>query len=127
MALCVLIAGAVALHLTGPEVRLEWTHSVEKIRWREVWAETTTGLTLRRAAVKGSGAGMEPGDTAILTDGWWEWSPALRVPALHLAASGSTVSGWDFCDLTGCHQLGATASAPLTLAPCAATGSGQSP
>ncbi|MEZ5450817.1 MAG: DUF1850 domain-containing protein [Thiolinea sp.] len=36
---------------------------------------TEQGLQLLQARVKGSGAGMEPGDDAVLKDGWWVWQP----------------------------------------------------
>ena len=65
-----LIAGAMTLALASPGFTLSWTHSVEKITWRESWAITGTGLRLTEAAVKGSGAGMEPGDGAVLRNGW---------------------------------------------------------
>jgi hypothetical protein len=122
MATC-LIAGAMTLALASPGFTLSWTHSVEKITWRESWAITGTGLRLTEAAVKGSGAGMEPGDGAVLRNGWWVWVPDLPEQAeLHLAASGATGAGWRLCDSAGtCHEIGAAPGRALRLAPCGAT------
>ena len=56
---------------------LSWTHSVEKTRWEEDWAITPAGLQIVEARVKGSGAGMDPADGAVLRDGWWVYAPSL--------------------------------------------------
>ena len=113
-------AGAVATVLAAPDVTLSWTHSVEKTEWRETWEEAPGGLRLRQAAVKGSGAGMEPGEGARLEGGWWVWSPedALVVPELWLAASGATGGAWALCSGGECRELGAVPGQALRLAPC---------
>jgi hypothetical protein len=85
-----LMVGAIAVMLSGPGFSLHWTHSVEKVEWAEDWAVEGTTLRLTRARVKGSGAGMEPGEGAVLQGGWWVWSPDLSVRSLLLAASGAT-------------------------------------
>lgn len=114
-----LLAGAMVLTLSGPDFRLEWTHSVEKITWREFWRIENGALLLTRAAVKGSGAGMEPGDGAVLQDGWWVWTPDLPPqPELLLAASGATVSGWRICEADHCRSVGVTQGDPVRLRPC---------
>ncbi|QYK43250.1 MAG: DUF1850 domain-containing protein [Paracoccaceae bacterium] len=113
-----LVAGAAAILLAGPAFTLTWTHSVERTEWREHWRIAEGALHLDRAAVRGSGAGMEPGPGAVLADGWWTWSPGLSLPALTLAASGATGAGWRLCDAAACHDLGAAPGAPLTLRPC---------
>ena len=62
-----LMAGAMAIALgPGNGFSLAWTHSVEKTEWREDWRVTDAGLVPIRAAVKGSGAGMEPGPEGSL-------------------------------------------------------------
>ena len=114
-----LMAGAVALTLAAPDFTLTWRHSVEKVEWRESWRVEAGRLRLVEAAVKGSGAGMEPGDGARLDNGWWVWSPDLApVPDLLLAASGATGQGWRLCSGAECHDLGAAAGEPIRLAPC---------
>ncbi|MBT9384353.1 DUF1850 domain-containing protein [Pseudooceanicola sp. CBS1P-1] len=116
-----LMAGAmmIALGASG-QFTLEWTHSVEREDWRETWEVTAANrLHLVEAAVKGSGAGMEPGPGGHFADGWWVWTPTLGpVPALVLAASGDTPSAWHLCSEAGCTDLGATAQTPIHLSPC---------
>ena len=113
-----LMAGALVLALSGPGFSLHWTHSVEKTEWVELWEVHPKSLRLTQARIKGSGAGMEPGPGAVQENGWWVWSPQTEVPALHLAASGSTGAGWQLCDGAICHTLGAKAGGAITLAPC---------
>lgn len=117
-----LMVGAVAMTLAQPLFTLSWTHSVERTEWRETWGISAGALQLRHAAVRGSGAGMEPGEGVRLRDGWWEWAPDLTVPDLRLAASGATGAGWTLCFDGTCHQIAELAGAGITLAPCPDTG-----
>jgi hypothetical protein len=115
-----LMIGAAMLSLAVPEFTLSWTHSVEKTGWVETWQIRDDGLHLTRAAVKGSGAGMDPADDARLEGGWWVWNPENTVvPGLTLAASGATGAGWQICSAGDCREIGATAGAALSLRPCA--------
>ena len=109
-----------ALCLAAGLFTLSWTHSVERIEWREQWAVTDAGLVLQEARVKGSGAGMEPGEGAGLENGWWVWKPQTPLlPHLVLAASGATMSGWTLCDAGGCRELGRRSGDPIVIGPCA--------
>lgn len=118
MSLCILAGGKVTA-LAVSLFTMSWTHSVQKTEWRETWAVTPAGLELREAAVKGSGAGMEPGPDAVLLDGWWVWRPALPVQQrISLAASGATPGGWRLCHDGGCVELGAKADDGVVLARC---------
>ncbi|MDF1607838.1 DUF1850 domain-containing protein [Hoeflea sp. YIM 152468] len=118
LALCVAAAGKTMVIATGI-FSLSWTHSVEKTEWREDWRVRPEGLELTQARVKGSGAGMDPGEGAQLVDGWWLWTPKVPlVPELVLAASGATVSAWDLCHPGGCTSLGADAGGPVRIKPC---------
>ncbi len=122
MSLCVVAAGKTLL-LATTVFSLSWTHSVEKTGWQEDWQLTPAGLVLTAARVKGSGAGMEPGEGAVLRDGWWEWVPTLPAQAeLHLAASGATGSGWELCYAAGCLQLAEEAGEAVALRACGDTG-----
>ena len=112
-----LMAGAVALAV-NQGFTLSWTHSVERTEWVEKWNIRDGRLHLTQAAVRGSGAGMEPGAGAVLKDDWWVWSPDVSVTALALAASGATGQGWRLCTDDGCQVIGATPSAPLLLRSC---------
>src|SRR5690606_4384482 len=94
VSLCVL-AGAKTLTLAITAFTLSWTPSVEKSRWEEHWRVTPAGLEVVEAKVKGSGAGMDPAPDSVFRDGWYVYEPHLAPQkALHLAASGATVSGW---------------------------------
>ena len=117
MSACLMV-GAAMWTLSSPECTLHWTHSVENVAWVETWAIEPAGLRLTRAAVKGSGAGMEPGEGATLEGGWWVWSPMTVVPELTLAASGATGGGWTLCDGADCRVVGAEAGNALVIAPC---------
>ncbi|SMC43910.1 DUF1850 domain-containing protein [Rhizobium sp. RU36D] len=118
MGIC-LFAGGKTLALATMSFTLSWTHSVEKVEWKETWRATPEGLLLERASVKGSGAGMEPGEGARLMDGWWIWTPGLAPqPRLTLAASGATVSPWTLCYGDDCVQIGAQSSAPAVIEQC---------
>lgn len=114
-----LMIGTLALPLSQPQFTLRWTHSIERTEWRENWDITAEGLRLRTAAVKGSGAGMEPGENASLQNGWWVWTPPLSVqPTLVLAASGATAEGWTLCDQASCLTVGTESGEPITLTLC---------
>lgn len=104
MSLC-LATAALAVSLAIDSFTLAWTHSVERTEWRETWRIDGAELVLDEARVRGSGAGMEPPEGAVLVDGWWVYRPPLRVPALHLAVSGATGSGWRLCSHGECHDL----------------------
>lgn len=96
-ALCLAAGGATLRFATGL-LTLAWTHSIEKVEWRETWAATPAGLVLVEARVKGSGAGMEPGEGARLDGGFWVWRPARPpIAELRLARSGATAD-WRICE-----------------------------
>ncbi|CUX67579.1 DUF1850 domain-containing protein (plasmid) [Agrobacterium tumefaciens] len=118
-ALCLMAGGLMLALPPDGHFRLQWTHSVEKTEWREDWRRVPGGLKLERAAIKGSGAGMEPGPDARLVDGWLVWSPKVApVSTLVIAASGMTASGWTLCASETCQVLGDTAGEAITLRPC---------
>lgn len=110
MSLC-LAAPLLALTLAADAFTLVWTHSVEKTEWQERWQVQGDALVLAEARVRGSGAGMEPPEGAVLQDGWWVYTADLSVPRLRLAASGATGSGWRLCtEAEGCRELEALLS-----------------
>jgi hypothetical protein len=109
VSLC-LATAALALPLALQAFTLAWTHSVEKTEWRETWRVEGRELVLDEGRVRGSGAGMDPPEGAVLQDGWWVYRTAqktpLRVPLLRLAVSGATGSGWRLCTpAAGCRDL----------------------
>jgi len=118
MSLCILAAGKTTV-LAVSAFTLAWTHSVERTRWEEDWTVEAAGLRLVSARVKGSGAGMEPAEGAVLKDGWWTYRPVLPpMPSLVLAASGATGEGWTLCAAGECREIGAAADAAVEIAVC---------
>lgn len=113
---CILV-GALALAASNG-FTLEWTHSVQRTAWVEHWRTADGALILDTAAVRGSGAGMEPGDGAVLRGGWWVWPVGRTLPEVTLAASGATGGGWRLCADAGCVTIGAQAGAPVRISPC---------
>ena len=118
MSLCILAAGKTTV-LAASAFTLSWSHSVEKTRWEEDWRVTPAGLEILEARVKGSGAGMEPPQDAVLKDGWWTYRPKIgALPTVTLAASGATGVGWTLCAAQTCLELGAEAGAAVELSAC---------
>ena len=91
---------------------LAWTHSIEKVRWEEdyvVETGTTEGrspvLKALSARIKGSAAGMEPPDDAVLKNGWFEYTPRKTVvPELRLTRSEFTAD-YDWCVAGKCQRM----------------------
>jgi hypothetical protein len=119
-------AGAALIALAADTFTLAWTHSVERIEWREQWRVEGGALRLVESRVQGSGAGMEPPDGARGEGRWWVAPDTMRVAQLRLARSGAVGSGWRVCvDGAGCLDLeraleteGAEAGAgPVVLSP----------
>ena len=118
MSIC-LYAGGKALVIAASAFTLSWTHSVEKIRWEEDWLLTPQGLRIVEARVKGTGAGMEIPEGAVLRDGAWAYVPKLKAqPRIMLAQSGATGGGWQICGEGGCRTVGVEAGAPAEIRAC---------
>lgn len=104
MSLCLASAGIVKA-LSVAAFTLAWTHSVEKVDWREDWRVSAQGLELVRARVKGSGAGMEPPPEARLVNGWFQWRPKrAALPEVALGNSGAA-GEWRLCHHGNCRTL----------------------
>jgi hypothetical protein len=89
-ALC-LVAGALTVALPARRFTLAWQHSVEKVLWEEDYLVAGQWLYATGARIRGSGAGMEPPDDAVLASGAWHYRPASRwLRELRLARSGFT-------------------------------------
>ncbi|MBX3619123.1 MAG: DUF1850 domain-containing protein [Rhizobacter sp.] len=79
--LCLAAAvGGPAVTVPLPEGRftLAWTHSIEKIEWREDYLAAGGWLLLEQATIHGNGAGMDVPDDAQHIPGGWRYRPALR-------------------------------------------------
>lgn len=106
--LCIVAAGAaVALTLPPDGFELRWVHSVERTEWHERWLPAPGGgLTLAESRVRGSGAGMEPPEGAVLVDGWWiDRSTRLSVASLRLGLTDYTAP-YEVCLSDICRTLG---------------------
>ena len=118
MSLCILAVGKTTM-LAVSAFTLSWSHSVEKTRWEEDWRVTPAGLEIVEARVKGSGAGVDPPEGAVLKNGWWAYEPRVGVrPTVKLAASGATGAGWTLCAGQTCMELGAEAGEGVELSVC---------
>ena len=120
MSLCIVATGAV-LSIAATDFSLSWTHSVEKTEWREAWRVAPDGLVLEEAAVRGSGAGMEPPPEARLVEGSYRWKPEpAPVPEIVLRRAPQA-DDWTLCAAGRCEPLGkwiGHEADPVTLRAC---------
>ena len=120
--LCLIAGDSAPVPVATDHFSLSWTHSIEKVEWREEYRVTAAGLILERSWVKGSGVGMEPAPDAELIDGWWVGHPTLPpLPDLTLAASrhagDHTLCTQDRC--APLHDwLGRSGDGPVRLVAC---------
>lgn len=90
-ALLCIVAGALTVTVPTTIFTLAWQHSVEKVLWEEDYRVAGAWLYSTGARIRGSGAGMEPPEGAVLRHGVWHFRPAQRwLRELHLARSGFT-------------------------------------
>jgi hypothetical protein len=86
LSLAVALQGAPAVFVSVTEFTLAWTHSIEKVRWEEDYAVRLDPLSQQpvlhavQARVRGSAAGMEPPPDAVLRQGWYHYTPAIKTP-----------------------------------------------
>lgn len=114
MQLCLGLAGVIWAQLPVTGFTLAWQHSVEQIRWEEDYRLEPAGLRLHEARVRGSGAGMEIPDGAVLRDGSWHYRPDLApLQVLRLARSGvQRVGDYQLCTAGQCRTLAHWLGAP---------------
>ncbi len=115
--LCLGLAGTVWATLPVPSFTLAWDHTIEKIRWEEDYRVTPAGLLLGEARVRGSGAGMEIPDGAVLREGAWHYQ--RQVPALQPLRLGRTPEAGDYqlCDAKGCKPFSEWLGPPTASQP----------
>ncbi|MGQ9371752.1 DUF1850 domain-containing protein [Azospirillum sp. A39] len=117
------LGGALLAALPGDRFTLSWTHSIEKVEWQEDWRVADGRLAVVQARVKGSGAGMEPGEGAHLIDGWWTWRPEVPPQNRVVLAASSFTSDHQLCVGGDCRPLHAwtgplPGERPLVLRAC---------
>jgi len=104
MSLC-LAAGAVAASLAVESFTLSWIHSIEKIRWEEDWRIEGRTLVITEARIRGSGAGMEPPEGAVLKNGVWHYRPKLLPQTVLRLTHSPHAGGYTLCTATVCRPL----------------------
>ncbi len=119
--LCIAAASLLAF-LPLQDFTLAWTHSIEKIRWEEDWRIEAGRLRIVEARIRGSGAGMEPPQGAILDNGVWHYVPRLAPQKSLRLANSTFTSGYELCTEGRCRPLAELASGaenePLELYAC---------
>ena len=122
MALC-LTAGVVSAVLAINSFTLAWMHSIERVRWEEDWRVDAGQLQIVAARIKGSGAGMEPPDDAVLQGGAWHYRPRVAAMDRLTLAHSPYTTGYELCTDGACRMLadylpGVDDSATIVLAYC---------
>jgi len=115
LGVCLVLASAIAptpVFVPVTRFTLAWMHSIEKVRWEEDYAvepNPQPGQPARlhalQARIKGSAAGMEPPDGAVLKNGWYSYPPTLAYPTeLRLTRSEFTAD-YDWCVSGVCQKM----------------------
>ncbi|MCB1906052.1 MAG: DUF1850 domain-containing protein [Rhodocyclaceae bacterium] len=120
-ALC-LAGGGLASSIAATLFTLQWIHSVERLAWQEDWRLEGDALVLVEARIRGSGAGMDPPQGAVLRDGVWHYRTERRVAALLLSSGGSQPE-YVLCAAGECRPITAWLGGPagdgrIELFPC---------
>jgi hypothetical protein len=76
-ALCI-TAGGTTTTIPTERFTLAWEHSVEKVLWEEDYRIAGDWIYMTGARIRGSGAGMEPPDGAVLFRGAWHFRGEVR-------------------------------------------------
>ena len=123
VALCLTLGDRLPVRVPAERFTLSWTHSIEKVEWREEFRVTDKGLVLERSLVKGSGVGMEPGPDAKLVDGWWVTQPNPAPPLEWVTLAASRFGGdHTICTTDRCATLhdwlGTQDEGPVRMAAC---------
>jgi hypothetical protein len=117
-----LAAGALHAFVASSGFTLAWMHSIEKIRWEEDYRIVAGKLVLEEARIRGTGAGMEPPEGAVLRGGTWHYRPRLA-PLARLSLARSTYTAdYELClPRAGCRPLEdwiPVAAGTTTVEPC---------
>jgi hypothetical protein len=119
-ALC-LVAGALTATVPTAHFTLAWTHSVEKVLWEEDYLVAGGWLYATGARIRGSGAGMEPPEGAVLHHGAWHYRPVNRWLREIVLARSEFTPDHRLCFDGRCRPLShwlPLGSGPTTLRPC---------
>ena len=134
LGLCLALQAVPQTNVFIPQVQvtLAWTHSIEKIRWEEdLVVEPSASvhgqpvLRVVAARIRGSGAGMEPPEGAVLRDGWYHYVPTLPPRREVALARSPYVPDFELCVGGHCEPLSrwlASAGGVTLLSACSGTG-----
>lgn|SRR6056300_942277 len=118
MSLCIL-SGAKLTTVAISLFTLSWTHSVEKIEWQENWRINNSNLEIVEARIKGSGAGMDPPENAVLKNGWYVYKPQIgQIKELNLSTSNTDLVNWKICFNGNCTVLENNNQKPIKIYAC---------
>jgi hypothetical protein len=112
--------------VAGELFTLAWTHSIEKTRWEEDYRVTTTPsgpvLEAVQSRIKGSAAGMEPPPDARLVNGWYTYTPSVRVLTELRLSRSEFAADHELCAQGVCqplaHWLGPPQGGTALVHPC---------
>ena len=119
-ALCLAAAGFSAT-IPAHTFTLAWQHSIEKVVWEEDYIVAGDWLYLSGARIRGSGAGMEPPDGAVLLAGVWHYRPAQRWSRALTVARSEFVEDYRLCVEGRCMPMSnwiPVRAGATRLAPC---------
>ncbi|MGA1339669.1 MAG: DUF1850 domain-containing protein [Pelagibacteraceae bacterium] len=118
MSLCIL-SGAKLTTVAISLFTLSWTHSVEKTEWQENWRINNSNLEIVEARIKGSGAGMDPPENAVLKNGWYVYKPQIgQIKELNLSTSNTDLVNWKICFSGNCTVLENNNQKPIKIYAC---------
>ena len=104
--LCLGLAfSVIEARLPATEFSLQWTHSVEKVLWEEDYRIEGDKILITAARIRGSGAGMEPPEGAVLRDGQWHYYPQLPPLDKLTLARSAFVNDYRLCMNKRCASL----------------------
>ena len=121
LAAACLVSGAARIALPVSSFTLRWRHTVEKVLWEEDYRVAGRWLYLSHARIRGSGAGIEPPEAAVLIDGVWHYRPALRLSRKVTLARSEFGADYELCFAGGCWSLERwlpSTVSPVTIEPC---------
>lgn len=91
--------------LPGDALELSWRHSVEKIEWTEHYRLEDRRIVLTEATIQGSGAGMEPPESAVFDGKVWRYRPALPPMESVTLTRSSFTADYRLCQDGTCRTL----------------------
>lgn len=100
-----LATAALSLALPLQTFTLAWTHSIEKIRWEEDYEVRGKVLRLTEARIRGTGAGMEIPDGAVLREGVWHYTPDLNELEFLTLARSPYTADYELCERGTCRSF----------------------